>query len=680
MIMMKSLRYITALCALVALGACTQDLTNVELGDNTASSHKIVNTSTEANRGSILVRFAPEAESRLGEVATRTAATRTGVVGVDALLDEVGGYSVEPIFVVTEKNREKVHAMGLHLWYELFFDNEADLDKVALRLAEVAEVAVVQFSQNIKRVAKPITISARDVATRAATPQSNIPFNDPERHYQWHYDNLGYGKCAVTGSVSTGGLAKSRAVEGADVNAVAAWKLCAGDPSIIVAVSDEGVCNEHEDLRENIWVNTKEIAGNGVDDDNNGFIDDVYGYNFAQRKATITWNNRNDTGHGSHVAGTVAAVNNNGIGVCGIAGGSGKGDGVRIMSAQIFAGDVTTSTSQTAKSIQYAADNGAVIMQCSWGFGTGQIMTDTQFGSQVRAERDAIDYFVANAGGENSPIDGGLVIFAAGNSIGNVAEYPGAYKKCVSVSAFAPSLKPAYYTNYGPGVDIAAPGGDQFYDWEGCILSTTPNINLTEGLYSYMQGTSMACPHVSGVAALGLSYAKKLGKKFTAEEFRSMLLTAVNDINPYMTGGISFTDEEGSHTLNYPDYANQMGAGYVDALKLLLQVEGTPYTTVVAGKESVIDITPYFGDGTTAIKLQLVTISDEDKQALDVTVTKLENNTIRFKCNKIGSAEVTVQAIVGGTSTSSNSQPSGVSVTKKLVIISRANATSNGWL
>lgn len=676
---MKNLRYITALCALVALGACTQDLTNVELGGDNTSSHKVVNSSINANRGSILVRFAPEAESRLGEVATRSAATRTGVSRVDALLDEIGGYSVEPVFVVTDKNREKVHAMGLHLWYELFFDNEADLDKVALRLADVAEVAVVQFSETIKRVAKPTILSSTQPSTRA-TAQSNIPFNDPQRHYQWHYDNLGYGKCAVTGSVSTGGISKTRAVEGADVNAVAAWKLCAGDPSIIVAVNDEGLYYEHEDLAENIWVNTKEIAGNGIDDDNNGYIDDIYGYNFAERKGNITWNNRNDTGHGSHVAGTIAAVNNNGIGVCGIAGGSGKGDGVRVMSTQIFAGDKGSSTSQTAKSIQYGADNGAVIMQCSWGFGTGEFINDSQFGSAVKIEKEAIDYFVANAGGENSPIDGGLVIFAAGNSIGDMAEYPGAYKKCVSVSAFAPSLKPAYYTNYGPGVDIAAPGGDFFYGDEAGILSTTPNIALTEGLYSYMQGTSMACPHVSGVAALGLSYAKKLGKKFTADEFRSMLLTSVNDINPYMTGRISFTDYDGSYTLTFSDYANQMGSGYVDALKLLLQVEGTPYTSVVAGQESVIDIAPYFGDGTTAIKFQLATVSDEDKQTLGITKAELEGNSLRFKCDNIGSAEVTIQALVGGTSTSSNSTPPGVTVIKKLVIISRAQATSNGWL
>lgn len=681
---MKNLRYMTALLALVLCGACVQDLTEENVNFDT-ESNKIVNNSDNANRGCILVYFAPEAESRLSDVATRSGATRTGVVGVDALLDEVNGYSVSPVFVVTEKNKEKVHAMGLHRWYELFFDEECDLDAVASRLSKVAEVEVVQFSEEFKRVAEPRRVerSATTLSTRATTPQSKIPFNDPQCHYQWHYDNQGYGKCAVTGSVNTGGFSASKAVAGADVNVVAAWKLCMGDPSIIVAVNDEGVYYEHEDLRANMWINKGEIPGDGIDNDNNGYVDDIYGYNFSGNTGKISWNKSGDTGHGSHVAGTVAAVNNNGIGVCGIAGGSGNGDGVRVMSTQIYSGYNGSLPGNIAKSIQYAADNGAVIMQCSWGYEGGAITNDSDYDRRKGVEKDALDYFSINAGGDNSPIKGGLLIFAAGNETYGMPGYPGAYKKCISVTSFAPSFKPAYYTNYGPGADIAAPGGDLLYGDEGGVLSTTPKINgVSANLYCYMQGTSMACPHVSGVAALGLAYAKKLGKSFTADEFRSMLLTSVNDINPYMSGKMTLNDGNGTISLNFADYVDQMGSGYVDALKLLLQVEGTPYVSVAANQQKVINLKPYFGDGTTAITIKSVTISEADREALGITEATLNSGgTLTFKCSKAGSVNVTIEAMVGGSNINESSKPAGVAVTKKVVVISRANVpTVTGWL
>lgn len=663
------------------MSACTQDLTSVEIKP-TSPSDKIINNSDNAIRGSILVCFTAEAESRLASVATRSGATRTGVADVDNLLDEIGGYSIEPIFVVTEKNREKVHNMGLHLWYELFFDAETDLDIVASRLAKVAEVEVVQFSKEIKRIATAEQLNIVPFTATRATPLSNIPFNDPQADYQWHYDNLGYGKCAVTG-----GRLGDRAVAGADVNAVAAWKLCMGDPSIIVAVSDEGVCNEHEDLAENCWVNTKEIAGNGKDDDGNGYIDDIYGFNFVSNTGKISWKKSGDTGHGSHVAGTIAAVNNNGIGCCGIAGGSGKGDGVRIMSTQIFSGNGGSNNSQVAKSIQYAADNGALILQCSWGVNSGAYRNDEIYTNREGAEKRAIDYFIANAGGEEYPITGGLAIFATGNEWSALPGYPAAYKEVVGVTSHGPAFKPSWFTNYGPGSDIAAPGGDDVYGETGQILSTTPIISgQTNSYYSYMAGTSMACPHVSGVAALGLSYAKQLGKHFTASEFRSMLLTAVNDINPYMNGTRSFKvkdmyGREQTVNLDFSEYVNQMGAGYVDALKLLLQVEGTSYATVIANSECEVDIKPYFGKGTTAVHYDSITISDEDRAALGITKAELGEGVIHFQCSNIGCANITIKAIVGGTSTTDTDKPTGTFVEKRIVVISRSEVAQNGaWL
>ena len=135
-------------------------------------------------------------------------------------------------------------------------------------------------------------------------------------------------------------------------------------------------------------------------------------------------------------------------------------------------------------------------------------------------------------------------------------------------------------------------------------------------------------------------------------------------------------------SLNFANYVNQMGSGYVDALKLLLQVEGTPYVSVVANQQSKIDLKPYFANGTSAIKVKSVTISDADREALGVTEATVNSDcTLTFKCSKVGSANVTIEAMVGGENINESSKPAGVAVTKKVVVMSRANAsTTNGWL
>lgn len=125
----------------------------------------------------------------------------------------------------------------------------------------------------------------------------------------------------------------------------------------------------HPDLKDNIWVNEQENLYSDEDNDGNGYKDDRYGYNFVTNSAIISWTDTYDTGHGTHVAGTIAAVNGNGKGVCGIAGGDGTANsGVKIMSCQVFAGQGGVTLSAEAQAIKYAADNGAVILQCSWGY------------------------------------------------------------------------------------------------------------------------------------------------------------------------------------------------------------------------------------------------------------------------------------------------------------------------
>ncbi len=685
-------RYALYILAAIAFVSCTQDLEEqIAVTDNGGSCKAvIVDSATDAVRGEMIVKFRPEAEPVLERVASRSGATRSGVEGVDAILESIGATSVKRVFNVTERNREAVHAAGLHLWYALCFDTQADLERVASQLSEVAEVGVVQYSARVKRVnnRKAVAASEPRIATRASQP-----FNDPYLAEQWHYINN--GDKSVT----------SPSKAGADVGCAGAWELCTGDPSVVVAVVDEGVQYSHPDLSANMWVNEAEQNGKrGVDDDGNGYVDDIYGYNFVvghwstSSVGDISWDASGDTGHGTHVAGTIAAVNGNGTGVCGIAGGTGGGNGARIMSCQIFSGENGATTENTAKAIQYAADNGSVILQCSWGYysaNTEDIPTnekgpsnDLAFGRWYSVEKEAIDYFIANAGSESGPVKGGLAIFAGGNEYASLPGYPAGYEPCISVSAIAADFTPSTYTNYGPGTDIAAPGGDSDYakGAEGAILSLIPTVM---GNYGYMEGTSMACPHVSGVAALGLSYAAKLGKHYTASEFRSMLLSSVDDINQYLTGTKHYYYYYSEYGTAYPEsmslssYNGNMGSGLTDAWRLLLQVEGTPCITVKADSQiaSTIDPAPCFG-GSTSVKIKSVTVSEADKEAVGMTTCTVSQNKIYVVCTKPGIATMEVTALVGGSVESSTTKPIDTKITKRIALVVRdgSQATNGGWL
>ena len=643
-------------------------------------SAKIVNTSADAAAETLLVYFNDRAVESIESTAaaTRTAATRSGVASVDDVLSRLEIVSLERLFTYDARSEEQTRAAGLHKWYILTFGQGADLEKAARELAGVAEVSRIQFDTKLQKasVGNPMPFRIDETGTTRAD-FSGSGFNDPGLPNQWHYSNNGDKMFAATTAA------------GADINVPEAWKLTGGSPSIIVAIVDEGVKYTHPDLADNMWVNKAELNGAAnTDNDGNGYKNDVHGYNFATNSSNLTWSvshydNKGkydgDSGHGTHVAGTVAAVNNNGKGVCGVAGGTGSNDGVKLMSCQIFSGGKGGTISTSVRAIKYAADNGASIIQCSWGYPTQSPFTsDSFYERNYAAEKEAIDYFVSKK--NNDVLDGGLAIFAAGNDATNFASYPGGYRSYVSVTSFGPDYLPAYYTNYGSGCNVAAPGGDAYISPSGSsaaqVLSTLPS-ELYQSDYGYMQGTSMACPHVSGVAALGLSYALAKGKQYTVAEFKSMLLTSVNDIDTYLDG-----TKQSLTTMQLRNYRKQMGTGAIDAYQLLMQIEGTPCLKAKVGVQQQLSLDKYFGKASANLTYLGVEISQADRTKLGISAEPtFVSGKLRLHCTKPGVARITVRAVAGGSGLGTGTSMGGMEIAKEFAVIARAVQTENGgWL
>ena len=620
----------------------------------TAAMRKFVNTPEKAVQGELII-YVDDATAR--QIEASEVATRSGVTALDAVAVEIGAEQLKPVFNL-KVNADRKRELGMHRWYTMTFSEDADLEAAATALASLSEVERVQFSTRIE-IPKTEAVEV-DPAMFAATRAAEMPFNDPMLEQQWHYNN-------------DGTVDFPNAKAGADVNLFEAWKLTTGRPDVIVAVVDEGVCHEHEDLKANMHVNEAEANGTtGVDDDQNGYVDDIYGYNFVNG-GKITWTRSGDSGHGTHVAGTVAAVNNNGIGVAGVAGGSGNGDGVRLISCQIISGGTAAGVSATAAAVEYAADNGACVLQNSWGFGAGQISNDSGFEKgSTSVEATAFLYFM---GTKNHPnLEGGIVIFAAGNDGKAVAGYPAAWNKLIAVSAIAPDGLPTYYTCYDRGCNVSAPGGEYYRSGAstidyGCVVSTMPNNK-----YARMQGTSMACPHVSGIAALAISYAADNGIVLTLPELKDIVVSSVTAFDT-MSGQKAIYD---GGTMNLASYNNKMGTGIIDAFRALMAVRGTVCIPIPLGEQVILDISNYIGNGKGTIKMLQSEISDEVKEKLGITDCKFMGSKLVMTCTKPGSALVTLKYIAGGSAVGGGQITGGMETQQEFALIVRPGIKVDG--
>ncbi|MBP0002819.1 MAG: S8 family serine peptidase [Cyanobacteria bacterium SBC] len=296
----------------------------------------------------------------------------------------------------------------------------------------------------------------------------------------------GYGLASAATALGLGdiGTASGKMPWGVDrVDASAAWAQGYTGEGVVVAVIDTGVDTYHEDLAENIWTNAGEIADNGIDDDGNGFIDDVRGWDFAEGN-----NDPADLhGHGTHVSGTIAAVNN-GIGVTGVA------PSAIVMPVRVLGASGSGTSSDVADGIRYAADNSADVINLSLGGG---------YSSEIEA---AIQSAVA---------EGVVVVMAAGNSYGSSPGYParGAFDRGIAVGAIDVDNAMADFSNRA-GVNsdyVVAPGVD--------VYSTLPNNR-----YAAYSGTSMATPHVAGIAAL----LRQANPNATVEEIENSIVRSAN--------------------------------------------------------------------------------------------------------------------------------------------------------
>lgn len=341
------------------------------------------------------------------------------------------------------------------------------------------------------------------------------------------------------------------------INAAEAWDISQGE-GVVVAVIDTGVDYNHEDLSANMWTNSAEIPDNGIDDDHNGFVDDVHGYDFVGVNADNPTPDNDPIdymGHGTHCSGTIAAIGNNNIGVIGVA------PKARIMAVKGLDDQGYGYIENLASCLYYAADNGADVLSNSWGGdGSSQLI------------EDAVNYAYSK---------GCVVVAAAGNDNADAMSYtPAGIANVITVASIDQNDQKSDFSNWGYKIDVAAPGGGSgsMYDvptgqhYYDNILSLraagtdmylgapnyTPGEFILSDKYYRSRGTSMACPHVAGVAALIISK----HPYFTNKQVREVMRFSARDdvTNPgwdiYLGYGIVDAQRAVEINVTYPPIAN----------------------------------------------------------------------------------------------------------------------------
>ncbi len=485
--------------------------------------------------GEVLVKLSPSTASVRAVQKSKQGLTIESLRGY-------GEHSVQPLGRIKPKEsaskaRSVLKEPAINRWYLVKLPPDMSVDEALAILKQDSNVEVAEPNYEV---------------SIAATP------NDPRYPELWNMHNI----------AQTGGTPD------ADIDGPEAWDITTGDGNVIIGVIDTGVDYTHEDLKDNMWTNPGEIPGNGIDDDGNGYVDDVYGYDFVNNDGDPM----DDHGHGTHVAGTIAGVGDNNIGVVGV-NWNAKIAGIKFLSARGGG-----STAGAINSIVYANNNGISITNNSWGGGRFS-----------QALLDAI-----NAGG--------LFVAAAGNTgrnADNFPQYPAAYTSdnIISVAATDHNDALASFSTYGlTSVDLAAPGVR--------ILSTVPYSSCplcdTSG-YRWLNGTSMAAPHVAGAAAL----MRSVIPQSTTTQLKTWIMDSVDPIaalnGRMVTGGrlnINALLSNSGYGLTLDPEVMSLLAGQnatatltVIALEtfngpLLLQVDNSNPALTVTLSKTTVDIQP----------------------------------------------------------------------------------------
>ncbi|MDD3150731.1 MAG: S8 family serine peptidase [Candidatus Gastranaerophilales bacterium] len=460
--------------------------------------------------GKLTIKFKEGVEAKSSQrfiKASTKGFAEVGIESVDMVSKSVGALQFDRKFYSlleipegtvhsVAKFKDRHEAWGFHRVYEIEIPVDQDVIAAVKQYAALPEI---EYAEPVykKALHEPAEVGPAvyedNIPTLGDLPSKGSKWvpNDPNyATLQWHYNNSGQSIGGVVG------------IPGVDTRAVTAWDIEKGNPLFITAVIDQGIDYDHPDIAANMW--------SGI------------GWDFGNNDSTIEPDD-----HGSHTSATISGVTNNGIGIAGLAGGDGTaGTGSKVMSCQVFG---STSGGFDAAFI-WAADQTASISQNSWGY--------TSAGVFEQSVLDAIDYFNAN-GGQDGGLVGGITIFAAGNNGTDAEWYPGYYDGTMAVASHDNKGKKSSFSNYGTWVDITAPGTNVY------------SCNGTGG-YMVMSGTSMACPHVSGAAAMIVANSEGV---LTAAELRTILEASVWNVYAYETNTL---------------YAGKLGTGALDASSALV--------------------------------------------------------------------------------------------------------------